>query len=214
MSHLLQRLAEHATGATKSGVRASARVRAAEPLGIGFEVSAAEPFGTAFETSATEPLSRASETSASEASPLEPGADAERRREDRAWTFEPREPSGSLLGLPERVPVPSRVESGEAKSRWLPRGARDAASPVESSATATLLGLEPAPASEPAHGPTRVTTPAPEARDLEPTEVHVHIGRIEITAESAQPPVRPQSPAPRTALSLADYLAKRQRRVL
>lgn len=47
-------------------------------------------------------------------------------------------------------------------------------------------------------------------RDSEPTEVHVHIGRIEITAEK-QVPVRSKPAAARKTVGLDDYLAKRHR---
>lgn len=45
----------------------------------------------------------------------------------------------------------------------------------------------------------------------EPNEVHVHIGRIEVTAvHESQPPKRAAAPPRRQPLSLDDYLAKRR----
>jgi hypothetical protein len=48
--------------------------------------------------------------------------------------------------------------------------------------------------------------------DAEPTEVHVHIGRIEVTAVQESAPQRPKTPPARKSTSLDDYLAKRRRR--
>jgi hypothetical protein len=47
----------------------------------------------------------------------------------------------------------------------------------------------------------------------EPTEVHVHIGRIEVTAVAEpEKPKKTRPSAPRQTLSLADYLARRSRK--
>lgn len=45
----------------------------------------------------------------------------------------------------------------------------------------------------------------------EPDEIHIHIGRIEVTA-LPPPPVRPAAPPPRKSTSLHDYLNRRGRR--
>lgn len=50
-------------------------------------------------------------------------------------------------------------------------------------------------------------------RNAEPTEVHVHIGRIDITAENAPAAARPPPATARKTLSLENYLTKRHRRV-
>jgi len=47
--------------------------------------------------------------------------------------------------------------------------------------------------------------------EAEPTEVHVHIGRIEITAVRESNPSRPARRPRREPMSLDDYLAQRQR---
>jgi hypothetical protein len=53
----------------------------------------------------------------------------------------------------------------------------------------------------------------PNQNGNEPTEVHVHIGRIEVTAApAATPPKRAARGPARKSLSLEDYLAQRQRR--
>ncbi len=44
-----------------------------------------------------------------------------------------------------------------------------------------------------------------------PNEVHVHIGRIEVTALQSAEPVRPKTKGAQPAMSLEDYLVRRQR---
>src|SRR5262249_9570037 len=52
-----------------------------------------------------------------------------------------------------------------------------------------------------------------DTRDTEPNEVHVHIGRIEVTAVPQPAPPKRRAPASaRGSMSLTDYLAQRQRR--
>ena len=52
----------------------------------------------------------------------------------------------------------------------------------------------------------------PSVRRGEPTEVHVHIGRIEVTgAPEPAPAKRPKPAAPRETLPLADYLSRKSR---
>ncbi len=60
------------------------------------------------------------------------------------------------------------------------------------------------------------TTPALSERaamqtETEPTEVHVHIGRVEVTAVPESSPTRPARRPRREPMSLDDYLAQRQR---
>ena len=64
-----------------------------------------------------------------------------------------------------------------------------------------------AQAARPANPPSPVR-PAPAA---EPTEVHVHIGRIEVTAVQAPAPSRRPARGGQAPMSLDAYLAKRQR---
>jgi len=47
--------------------------------------------------------------------------------------------------------------------------------------------------------------------EAESTEVHVHIGRIEVTAVPESSPTRPARRPRREPMSLDDYLAQRQR---
>jgi hypothetical protein len=70
--------------------------------------------------------------------------------------------------------------------------------------------VRPEPATRPNAGFDR---PLPSMRDSEPNEVHVHIGRIEVTAVAQPAPPKRRAPAPvRGSMSLTDYLAERQRR--
>lgn len=65
-----------------------------------------------------------------------------------------------------------------------------------------------------ATGESRAALHAPLAaasRSEEPNEVHVHIGRIEVTAVREAPPARRKRSQGKPPMSLGEYLAKRQR---
>jgi hypothetical protein len=49
-------------------------------------------------------------------------------------------------------------------------------------------------------------------RDSSPAEVHIHIGRIELTAVAPPAPPRRQSTPGKPAMSLDEYLQRRERR--
>ncbi len=94
----------------------------------------------------------------------------------------------------------SHTEAGEAPSRvpepLLP--ALESRPEPASGASAELAVPEPVPREH--------------AFDQQANEVHVHIGRVEVTAVSeAPPPPRKRSESHRQPMSLDDYLAKRQR---
>lgn len=62
---------------------------------------------------------------------------------------------------------------------------------------------------------TEPTTPAPSAFNPPPAapaadEIHVHIGRIEVTAVRESAPAKPSARTPQPTLSLDDYLARRR----
>jgi hypothetical protein len=64
-----------------------------------------------------------------------------------------------------------------------------------------------------ATGESRAALHAPLAaasRSEAPNEVHVHIGRIEVTAVREAPPAGRKRPRGRPPMSLGEYLAKRQ----
>ncbi len=127
----------------------------------------------------------------------------------------------------DRVPIPvgadsdaTRAESPTRFDDWNPQPfvvdiAHDERPPLEPRRPTPLLDSEHPARTQTATAirpDTRNERVSSAERDREPTEVHVHIGRIDITAENAPAPVR-SLPAPgRKAASLADYLAKRQPR--
>jgi len=74
-----------------------------------------------------------------------------------------------------------------------------------------LLAAAPIHAA-PVRLPADTASPAHSVADSEPNEVHVHIGRIEITAvHEAAPRRRAQTPPPASPMTLDAYLAKRGR---
>jgi len=83
----------------------------------------------------------------------------------------------------------------------------DDASPVEPRAPEPLLpSLAAAPT---ANSVAAMQTPA--ATSETPNEVHVHIGRIEVTAVQSSEPRKRKAKAAQQPMSLDDYLARRQR---
>jgi hypothetical protein len=77
-----------------------------------------------------------------------------------------------------------------------------------------LTETEPAP-STPSIAAASLAADLPTRTDLagtdeQPTEVHVHIGRIEVSAVHEAPPQKKSRPAARRSASLTDYLARRK----
>jgi hypothetical protein len=191
VSNLLQRLAAQATGSAAPGVRSAARVRGAEPLGTSGEAPSAE----------SPALER---PFIGEGPSRERGAHEERVGDQRraqiagvpnVASSEPLLELRSLISLPD-APSASRNEASRAEPR-LPSPLLDLQRPQPTLAARPVV---------------RVEGTAAAVREAEPTEVHVHIGRIEITAEKAPVPARPKPKAARSPMELGDYLAKRQRR--
>lgn len=75
---------------------------------------------------------------------------------------------------------------------------------------ALLPPIEP-PREIPTH-PSRpeAATPAANATDSGPAEVHVHIGRIEVTAVQDSPPAKHSARKGKPPMSLDEYLARHQ----
>ena len=90
---------------------------------------------------------------------------------------------------------------------------------VEVQATATPPPLMPkvtnrgVPTTEVSAAPRQQAWPPTTGQDTEnePTEVHIHIGRIEVTAVHEASPQRPKPKARQTAMSLESYLAERSK---
>jgi hypothetical protein len=186
VSNLLQRLAQQANGSANFGVRAAARVRAAEPLSLARETLSmqAPRFEAPLLSSRLDhPVSRDSPT---------------------AELHSPLSPQSAEPGVPPLVPAST------SPSAALPF-VEPKVSRAEPRFPAPLLDLQrfdPTPAPRPV---ARIES-TPATHQVEQTEVHVHIGRIEITAENALPAPGIKPPATRPSLTLGDYLAKRQRR--
>jgi hypothetical protein len=220
MSRLFQRLVSQATGAAPR-VRAAAGVRVAEPLAgpldepdpspalsaaagarrqpgseLASEQLGANPFGDTDTAAAAAPIAatpNAGVPSMGDESPP-PRVDAR----------------GLQPPIGRRSPGPTRLVSTHVAE---PRA--DESEPGETRPPSLLLA-SPIEAGRAAAGlwhPRAALEPrAATERDSEPSEVHVHIGRIEIRAETAPAPARGNAVPARKSPALADYLAKRQRR--
>ena len=190
MSTFLQRLASQAIGASEPRVRAAARTRANVPMVMPAGIASPRPAAAGIQT-------------ADQTSPA-PQIDS---AADRDAASRPLEHLVPLFAAPERAaPRPA------APPDVHPRKVADATAPVTPIPAPLLEMVERAV-------PVRITAgsiqpaarPTPIARaGAEPSEVHVHIGRIEVTAVPAPAPPRKRAPAPQRTLALSDYLAKRR----
>ena len=112
----------------------------------------------------------------------------------------------------EAAPMPAgQSQTGVSQSGPLPFADGQFASPR---LPAPLLAASrpplPAESARPASPPPGSPQTA-RANPAEPNEVHVHIGRIEVTAvHESQPPKRAAAPPRRQPLSVEDYLAQRR----
>ncbi len=110
--------------------------------------------------------------------------------------------------LPERLLDPVAAATFERTSH--PAGTQDAAGVKPPSAVPDpLLPTQTTPAAARRSEPASATATARVA--AEPTEVHVHIGRIEVTAVQAPAPAKRPARSGQAPMSLDAYLAKRQR---
>jgi len=206
VSGLLNRLAGQAMGSRAQGapsrIRAAMSVHAQAPLGTdGTDSPGAEP-GLEMPPSAahasTLPESRApaDEDLAVEASPTRTVTLESTRHHDANTNVAP---------------------SMRSAQRVAARG-RDTATPaLRAASPAPLLPEAPPPAQtlasipQPARESRDLTSPKSAAADV-PTEVHVHIGRIDVIATPEHDaPKKPRTPASRPTLPLADYLGRRKR---
>ena len=195
MNGLLQRLVGQALGASGPRIRSAAAVHAQVPIALpsGRERDASDG-ARAFDGAAS-PTTVAPMTATSP----NPGADSMREPADAAAERNTR-----------------KAEDRQPIDEGTPRQIDADAEPVPvtlfaiPSVPAPLLGDLAAPA-PPAAGSIRpAVAHQPKAgSDQEPTEVHVHIGRIEVTAlpaAAATPKRRPE----RQSAPLSDYLGKRR----
>jgi hypothetical protein len=221
MSGLLHRLANQAMGTGDAKVHAAARSRYSEPLtGMAIDQAsrdrihdrphsdsgpASVPRNAGTVSIVKNPgekrAFRSPESDKASVSVMPATAPFHARANDQIISAETIEAPRREAPTP---PVPARVlnvPTDEAPGPRVPRQLVEHPGRVRS---------EPATALRPNAGFDR---PLPSMRDSEPNEVHVHIGRIEVTAVAQPAPPKRSTPAPvRGSMSLTDYLAQRQRR--
>ncbi|TVT72106.1 MAG: hypothetical protein FHP92_15340 [Denitromonas halophila] len=122
---------------------------------------------------------------------------------DDAWSAPSATPE-RLLDLAAPVTLATSAPRGASPHRA--EGSTPAGSPTPDALPEPLL---PAHAATVAPRTTEPVRPTPVA--AEPTEVHVHIGRIDVTAVHAPAPAKRPVRSGQTPMSLDAYLAKRQR---
>jgi hypothetical protein len=192
MNGLLQRLARQALDRSGPRIRSAAAVHAQVPIVL--------PSRPPREASARWGFDFAASASTTAAPPATP-----------------RDSEAHLSGEPsDRVDRAGQDESRQPIDTAVrPADVDDRAAPI------TLSTAPPAPpplldhlasSSVPAVGSIRPVTPdQPKRRpDREANEVHVHIGRIEVTAVAATTPAKQRERTARQSVPLSDYLAKRR----
>jgi len=214
MSGLLQRVAGQALGTNSAGSLGDAtRIRPA----VTFHGQV--PVGLAVHSEQVAPTVRAAWPVAADESHAErPNQSNDQRLTTDAVPKEPRDSATSTqaranayLTPPLQTPLTARRFPEPAE---LPRPAR--LSTPEIRTPQPLLGevtSEPALSRSimPASPPRIVIDSAQTRTPAEPTEVHVHIGRIEVTAVPETTPRKKSRSAPkRDTLPLSDYLARRR----
>jgi hypothetical protein len=211
MSGLLQRLAGQALGAKAAS---TSRIRSA--MSVHAQVPVALPVGN------EEPVASGLVPMLRESTPASIRVDSAvvAREDSRAPTYV------STRSAPDHLGAKSTEREAGGRSRTDPSPvppdtAREARPHEHECAVPERLLEDVAPASttacpfaiSPLPVPSRPHSPPVRGTDSgEPTEVHIHIGRIEVTA-AAEPekPKKPRAATPRQTLPLADYLARRSR---
>jgi hypothetical protein len=210
VSSLLQRLAGQAIGTPGTRIRSAAQARARVPLvlpaagsgrveGAGVPLPAAEGRFDIEPTPSTEPRIGVI--------PARPPATAAREGvADRLWPQSPETLPPRVTGRAEQAahaaaPEPEFPVSNEVPLAPIPAPLLATASPVVMSV--------PLQTQRPSSVPGPISKQLPEA----PTEVHVHIGRIEVTALPSSPATakRARDTNARPSVPLSEYLARRRR---
>jgi hypothetical protein len=222
MTGLLQRLARQAIGGGPSQVRPVARARFGEGLDT---MAISQPEADAlpeYRSAANHDHRQSNDLALTQANPA---LDGDRIRAiDQSRNVEHSALDGAAQSAARRArvdPLPLRegsapisrsddIDRAQAATRR-PAAFVSAVHPIsptpllaEQRVAQPSMASAPHPASEPAF-------PSSRAADSEPTEVHVHIGRIEVTAvQEPQPVKRPKTLGGHPSRSLADYLAGRR----
>ena len=195
MSGLLQRLAAQALGASRPRIRSAAAMHAQVPLALPSHASREPSEGTRTPAGAAASTTVAPTPAAS-------------RENEAAAANDAASASGRLIA---EAAIAQRIDDGRTPQPDV-NAALTASVPVpESRAPAALLGQTAAPVM-PAAGsirPALLHQPT-ERSSHETTEVHVHIGRIEVTALPAPAAPTPKPRPVRPTVPLSDYLAKRR----
>lgn len=217
MSGLLRRLADVAAGRGQPPVRSASRAAfAGAPMLLSREAgmdalssgSVPQPLQppTMWLRAPAAPARDREEARTPNATVLAPGRQAP-RRDPMASAGRPSDADASAgRGAPARhdLQAPQGHAIGDAVSdaAWLARAPMPlmpAPADVAPAATGAIRSAAATPSAPPA------------PRAAEPSEVHVTIGRIEITAVHEAPPPRRAGKAARPLTSLDDYLRQRQR---
>lgn len=239
MSGLFRRLARHASGRLPAAVHAMARLPyQAPPALLGAEEAGAPPplagppavippaAGPALATATARPSTPQSAVLPGMPPTPTPPTAMRQERQSPGQTTAPHthgttapDAGGSIAPMIPAVAAPAReaeaiatqAETQAAQIRPPPRMQANAETGMDALPTA-LLPPEPvtAPYAASASTPIANNRPAP-ASASEPAEVHVHIGRIEVTAVQAPDPPRRPARSGQAPMSLDAYLAKRQR---
>jgi len=210
MSGLLQRLAGQAIGAKAAGTSSNAaRVRPA--ASVHSQVPVALPAD-----SEPEPMLQA-ETPLTQSMLVErpvAGPPARSERETPRAIHQKTSPRPAAQAPSPALPpiglVP-RISPGDAIGLQPPETTRDFESRVPQALLGELLMGAPSPAIAPVSAPRIAVEVAAYRATSEPTEVHVHIGRIEVSAvQESGVPKKARTSAARRTLSLDEYLARRR----
>ncbi len=236
MSGLLRRLAEQALGSGDAAIHPLASIPYVAPLELATEVATVpdpdrtaerrdgvrdgpnvpphpDPQATLVEQPRSQlpvPDERARSPAAAEP-PIEPRVTPKRRSDERAPASARTVAEGDVSEAAESrwtAPLTLAPPMGE------PQGPEPRA-PMRLTLPAALVPPARPGRSHPASSvPHRAAGPleARRAHEAETHEVHVHIGRIEVTAVQEAPPRKTRAAPTRTPMSLDEYLARRKER--
>ena len=206
MSGVLQRLVGQAAGAVAPGtgsnagrIRSAASVHASVPL----TSSPRDEAGMA-----SPPLHTADGYRESAIDPRSPPREKALREPEAAARVQTPE-----RGLDVKSAPSAAAQSRQAVGSVSPDTALTPRQPATSAtAPARLLGEVAAPRAATAisanNSERRLTIEAPRAAVRTPTEVHVHIGRLEVRTTTDPAPKKPRAPATRPTRGLSEYLAR------
>jgi hypothetical protein len=206
MSGLLQRLAGQAMATQTSGaprIRPAMSVHAQVPLALPRDGDVVQPTPVFI---ANDPRPQSEIFGARNPEQREPakentpGAQSAEADEPASRTRQARSVETQLLPAPTLRETPTR------------RAVQDFIKTAPHPLLDMVDAVSPAAAITPAIQPVAALPVALKSSQTEPTEIHVHIGRIDVIAASEPPaPKKNRATPARNSLPLADYLARRRR---